>query len=246
MTKPASAGRTGAARVMPSVLPPWLPQVHREGWPFVAAAAVVSLVLALIAAPLGWLGLFATVAVALFFRDPERMTPVAESLVVAPADGVITSVGPALPPPELALDGQPLLRISTFLSVLDVHINRLPVSGRVTGVAYHPGTFVSAAQDKASEQNERNAIVIATPSDGDVVVVQIAGLIARRIRCWIREGDEAETGRRFGLIRFGSRVDVYLPLRTVALVVPGQRAVGGETVIADLTGREAPRHAERR
>ncbi|MCU0838846.1 MAG: phosphatidylserine decarboxylase [Rhodospirillales bacterium] len=246
MTTPSSAGRATTAPDTPSVLPPWLPRIHREGWPFVAVAAVVSLVLALIAAPLGWLGVLATLGVALFFRDPERMTPVADDLVIAAADGVVTSVGPALPPPELALDGQPRLRISTFLSVLDVHINRLPVSGTVARVAYHPGTFVSAELDKASEQNERNSLVIATPSDGDVVVVQIAGLIARRIRCWMRAGETAETGRRFGLIRFGSRVDVYLPLQAVALVAPGQRAVGGETVIADLTGREAPRHAERR
>jgi phosphatidylserine decarboxylase len=238
----------GVARapVVPSPMASWLPRVHREGWPFVAVAAVLAVALAIIAAPLGWLGLFATAAVALFFRDPERMTPIGPGLVVAPADGQITAVEPAVPPAELALGTQTRPRISIFLSVLDVHINRLPIDGTVSTVAYHRGAFINAANDKASERNERNSLLVATASGEAIAVVQIAGLIARRIRCWIRPGDVAAAGRRFGLIRFGSRVDVYLPDGAVPLVAPGQRAVGGETVLADLSRRDPARHAERR
>jgi phosphatidylserine decarboxylase len=170
---------------------------------------------------------------AYFFRDPIRVTPSAERLVVAPADGRISLVTNAEPPPELGLGDKPLPRVSIFMSVFDCHVNRAPVAGRIERVAYTAGKFINADLDKASEDNERNALVIASPA-GAIGVVQIAGLIARRIVCWTREGQPIAAGERFGMIRFGSRVDVYLPVGAVPLVSEGQTSLAGETVIAEL------------
>jgi phosphatidylserine decarboxylase len=210
-----------------------IPPIHPEGYPFIGGFALVSLILFWIWTPLGWLGTLLTVWCALFFRDPVRVTPVREGLVVSPADGRVSMVAPAVPPAELGLGDKPLLRVSIFMSVFNCHVNRAPVAGRVDRIAYRPGKFINAELDKASEDNERNGLVISTPS-GRIGVVQIAGLVARRIVSFVREGQLLGAGERFGLIRFGSRLDVYLPDGTRALVAVGQTAVAGETVLADL------------
>ena len=216
-----------------------LAPVHPAGYPFIGVFALVSLVLFIIWPPLGWLGTILTLWCVYFFRDPIRVTPIADGLVVSPADGHISLVVNAVPPPELALGTTPLPRVSVFMSVFDCHVNRAPIAGRVERIAYTAGKFINADLDKASEDNERNALVIAGAA-GRVGVVQIAGLIARRIVCWVKEGQEIGAGERIGMIRFGSRVDVYLPEGTRPLVAEGQTAVAGETVIADLraTARE--------
>ena len=210
-----------------------IPPIHPEGYPFIGGFALVSLILFWIWTPLGWIGTVLTVWCALFFRDPIRVTPQRDGLVVAPADGRISMISQVLPPAELGLGDRPLLRISIFMSVFNVHVNRSPVAGRIERIAYRPGAFVNAELDKASEDNERNSLAISTPH-GRVGVVQIAGLIARRIVSFVREGQTLGPGERFGLIRFGSRVDVYLPEGTVALVSEGQTSLAGETILADF------------
>ena len=204
-----------------------------EGYPFIGAFALVSLILFWIWSPLGWIGTVLTLWCAYFFRDPPRTTPVREGLVVAPADGRVSQVTTAAPPHELGLGDKPLPRISIFMSVFDCHVNRCPVAGRVEKIVYQPGKFFNADLDKASADNERNSLVIAT-AGARVAVVQIAGLVARRIVCFVREGQPVGAGERFGMIRFGSRVDVYLPAGAVPLVSQGQTALAGETIIADL------------
>jgi len=211
-----------------------LARPHRAGHPFIAAGASATLVGLLVAHWLFWLGLAFTLFCLYFFRDPERVTPKRANIAVAPADGHVCSVMLAPPPPSLEMDDTPRWRISIFLSVLDVHVNRIPFTGQVTKIAYHPGLFLSANLDKASDENERNAIALRLADGRDMAVVQIAGLIARRILCDLRDGDEVTTGQRFGIIRFGSRTDLYLPPGVVPLVELGQTMVGGETVMADL------------
>lgn len=210
--------------------------IHRDGHKFVFAFAVATLLLFLVAPPLGWLGAAATLGCAYFFRDPERVTPNRAGLVVSAGDGKVVGASAVTPPKELALGDTPLTRISVFLSVLDVHIVRAPVAGRLIRSAYVSGKFLNAELDKASEENERRAIVIETPKGEKIGVVLIAGLIARRIVTFVGEGDSVAAGERIGLIRFGSRVDVYLPVAAEVLVTPGQTAIGGETVLAELPG----------
>jgi phosphatidylserine decarboxylase len=210
-----------------------VPSIHPEGYPFIGGFALASLVFFLIWTPLGWIGTVLTVWCALFFRDPKRVTPLREGIVVAPADGHISMVVQAVPPHELGLGDKPLPRISIFMSVFNCHVNRSPATGRVDRIAYRPGKFINAELDKASEDNERNSLVIATPS-GSIGVIQIAGLVARRIVCFVREGQSMTAGERFGLIRFGSRLDVFLPEGAKPLVSEGQTAVAGETVLADF------------
>jgi len=217
--------------------------VHSEGYRFLAIGAGVSLLLFWLWPPLAWIAVLATAYVAYFFRDPPRVTPLREGLVVSPADGRISAIERVRPPAELGLGDEPRLRVSIFLSVFDVHINRAPVAGRITRSVYVPGSFLNAALDKASEENERRGLVIATAGDSEIAVVQIAGLIARRIVTFVNEGDSVGVGERFGLIRFGSRVDVYLPPGRGSLVAIGQRAIGGETVLADLRSEEPEREA---
>ena len=217
-----------------------LAPVHREGYPFVGAFALGSLILFLIWSPLGWIGTLLTVWCALFFRDPVRVTPVREGIVVAPADGRIAAVVNTPPPPEVGLGERALPRVSIFMSVFNCHVNRSPVSGRIDEIAYHPGAFVSADLDKASEENERNSFLISTGATR-IGVVQIAGLVARRIVCFVRKGESVGAGERIGMIRFGSRVDVYLPEGVRPLVAEGQTAVAGETIIADLRGSDRDR-----
>jgi phosphatidylserine decarboxylase len=214
-----------------------VPPIHRAGYPFIAGGIVVTILLWLLWGPLGWIALILTLYMAFFFRDPVRVTPLAPGLVVAPADGRVVAVDHAVPPADLALGSTPLARVSIFLSVLDVHVNRVPATGRIARIAYRPGAFLNAELDKASEDNERNALLIETPR-GAVGVVQIAGFVARRIVCSVRQGEDVAIGSRFGLIRFGSRLDVYLPAGTAIRVGVGQRAVGGETVIAEFGGAE--------
>lgn len=222
-----------------------LAPVHRDGHKFVAIALVLALLFFLLWPPLGWFFAVVTLYVAYFFRDPDRVTPMREGLVVAPGDGRVSMIETVRPPKELGLGDEPRQRISIFLSIFDVHIQRAPVPGKIVRQVYSPGAFVNAALDKASEDNERASIVIATPQGAEIACVQIAGLIARRILTFTREGDTVGVGQRYGLIRFGSRVDTYLPVGKTALVAVGQRAVAGETVLADLKSDEAEREARR-
>ena len=211
--------------------------VTPEGYPFIGAFALVSLILFWLWSPLGWLGTLATIWCAYFFRDPPRVTPVRDGLVVAPADGRVSQITSVVPPSDLGLGNKPLPRISIFMSVFDCHVNRSPVAGKIEKIVYHPGKFLNADLDKASLDNERNCLVIATPGVR-VAVVQIAGLVARRIVCFVRTGQSIGAGERFGMIRFGSRLDVYLPEGTQPLVATGQTSIGGETILADLRAGE--------
>ncbi len=212
--------------------------IHREGYPFIAAFAVGAVVLGLLWTPLFWIGLLLTAWCVYFFRDPPRVTPVDDRLVVSPADGVVSSVGPAVPPTELGLGNAEMTRISVFMDVFSCHVNRAPTRGRISRVEHRPGKFLNADLDKASVENERNGLVIDGPF-GVYAVVQVAGLVARRIVCFARAGEDISVGERFGLIRFGSRLDVYLPAGVSPRVAVGQTAVGGETVIAESGGAAA-------
>ena len=215
--------------------------IHREGYPFIAIAAVAALILGVyVWEPLGWILAVVTLCVCYFFRDPERVTPVRDGLVVSPADGRVSMIATATPPPETGLPAEPMARVSIFMNVFDCHVNRSPVTGQIKKIIYTPGLFLNADLDKASEDNERNALVIET--NGLLIgVVQIAGLVARRIVGFRREGDAIGAGERFGLIRFGSRLDVYLPDGVTPLVSEGQTAVAGETVLADFRSSDAGR-----
>jgi phosphatidylserine decarboxylase len=214
---------------------------HRAGYPFIAIGLAVALLGGLLLGSwLFWLGLIFTLFCLYFFRDPSRVPPDREGLVVAPADGHVVSVMQAVPPAELGLGPAARWRVAIFLSVLDVHVNRSPVAGRITRIAYRAGKFLSANLDKASEDNERNAMALRLPDGRDIAVVQIAGLVARRILCDVREGDSLEAGERFGIIRFGSRTDVYLPEGVRPVVTVGQTMIGGETVLADLLPSRLP------
>lgn len=221
--------------------PPVLAPVRREGWPFVAIALVVTIGFATFSEFLAWIGLLITLWCAYFFRDPERVTPTRAGLVISPADGVVTLIEPAVPPPELGMGPNPRPRVSVFMNVFDVHVNRAPVSAKIVQVAYRAGRFFNAALDKASDQNERQSFRLVMADGRDIAVVQIAGLVARRILGWVGEGDEVVVGSRIGMIRFGSRVDVYLPPGCAVQVLEGQRAVAGETVLADLDSTEGSR-----
>ena len=215
------------------------PSVHPEGRKFVVVAAFVTLIVySIVSHFLGWLFVGATIWVAAFFRDPVRTTPRGDKLVVSPADGLITMIAKVPPPPELRgpeglADGE-YTRVSIFMSVFDVHINRAPISGRVKRVAYVPGKFINADLDKASEDNERQHLLIEGSDGSRIGFTQIAGLVARRILSFVREGDMVEAGQRVGLIRFGSRVDVYLPAGTGPRVLLGQRSIAGETVLGEI------------
>lgn len=222
-----------------------LAPVHRDGHKFVAISLVVTLLLLYIWPALGWIAALITGWVIYFFRDPDRVTPLREGLIIAPADGKVSLIEKVRPPAELGLGDEERVRISIFLSVFDVHIQRAPLAGRIIRSLYIPGAFLNAALDKASEENERRTIVIETPTGTKVAVVQIAGLVARRIVTLAAEGDNIGVGERFGLIRFGSRVDTYLPVGAFPAVAVGQRAIGGETVLSDLRSTEPEREARR-
>ncbi len=218
--------------------------IHRDGWRFVAAFALTAFILWTLYPPLGWIGALATVWCAWFFRDPPRVTPARTGLVVSPADGLIQMVQPAVPPAELGLPARPLTRVSVFMNVFDVHVNRIPADATVTALVYRKGKFLNATLDKASEENERQGVRLRLADGRDMALVQIAGLVARRIRCDLAVGQAVRAGERFGLIRFGSRVDLYLPEGATPLVMADQIAVAGETVLADLESREPSRVGE--
>ena len=218
-----------------------LAPIHPDGWKFVAIAAAVTLVLFLVWHPAGWLALIVTLWIAYFFRDPWRVTPTRPGLVISPADGIVVSIGPAPPAAELAMGDAATTRIGIFLNLFDVHVARSPLAGRVASRTYVAGRFINASLDKASEHNERLALRL-TPQDGpDIGCVLIAGLVARRIVCALGEGETVGAGERIGIIRFGSRVDIYLPAEYVPLVALGQRMVAGETVLADRQAKEPAR-----
>ncbi len=224
----------------------YLIPINRAGWPFIAIFAVLAIVGAYYSQPLGWIGGIVTAWCTYFFRDPERVVPSRDGLVISPADGLIQTVGRATPPPELGLPEIPYNRVSVFMDIFDVHVNRIPISGKVTANHYRAGKFLNAALDKASDDNERHSIRITTPGGIQVGCVQIAGLVARRISCDAREGQEVRTGERYGLIRFGSRLDIFLPADISITVAPGQHSYAGETVLADLTSSEPSRLGEYR
>jgi phosphatidylserine decarboxylase len=207
---------------------------HAAGRPFILGGLIAVLIGLVLAAWLAWLGLLFTLFCLFFFRDPERVPPGRAGALVAPADGRVVSVTPAVPPPELGLGAIPRWRVSTFLSLVNVHVNRVPADGIITRIAYRHGSFLNANRDKASETNERNAVALRLPNGREIAFVQIAGLVARRIVCDLREGDAVRAGQRFGIIRFGSRTDLYLPEGVRPLVAVGQTMIGGETVIAEL------------
>lgn len=207
---------------------------HPAGRPFILGGLLVVLIGLVLAGWLAWLGLLFTLFCLFFFRDPERVAPGRAGTLVAPADGRVVSVTPAVPPAELGLGTIPRWRVSIFLSLVNVHVNRVPADGIITRIAYRHGSFLNASLNKASEENERNAVALRLANGAEIALVQIAGLVARRIVCDLREGDVVRAGQRFGIIRFGSRTDLYLPEAARPLVAVGQTMIGGETVIAEL------------
>ncbi len=234
----------GGYGVLDSIADVFVP-IHRDGHKFLAVGLGLTILFFLVWPPVGWICAILTAWIAYFFRDPDRVTPLREGLVIAPSDGRVATIEKVTPPPELGMDGGERVRVSIFLSLFDMHINRAPVAGRITRSVYVPGAFLRASDDKASDDNERRGLVIETPSGAEIAVLQIAGMISRRIVTFAGEGDTVGVGQRFGLIRFGSRVDVYLPEHRVALVSVGQRMIAGETVLADLKSDESEREARR-
>ena len=210
-----------------------LAPIHPDGWKFIAVAAVATLILFLLWPPAGWAALILTLWMAYFFRDPWRVTPARPGLIVSPADGIVVSLGTTAPPPELEMGSDPLPRIGIFLNLFDVHVARAPVGGKLMARRYTKGRFINASLDKASTDNERLALRILADDGPAIACVLIAGLVARRIVCGLYEGQTLAAGERIGIIRFGSRVDVYCPPPYVALVALGQRMIAGETVLAD-------------
>jgi phosphatidylserine decarboxylase len=210
-----------------------LAPIHPDGWKFIAVAAVITVVLFVVWRPAGWIALILTLWLAYFFRDPWRVTPARPGLIVSPADGIVVSLGPAAPPPELEMGSDPIPRIGIFLNLFDVHVARAPIGGKLTARRYTKGRFINASLDKASTDNERLALRIAPDNGPAVACVLIAGLVARRIVCGLYEGQALTAGERIGIIRFGSRADIYCPPPYVPVVVRGQRMIAGETVIAD-------------
>lgn len=227
-----------------SLLDNVLVPIAREGWPFIAIFGLVSLILYFLYAPLGWIGLVLTLWCVYFFRNPDRVTPEREGLIISPADGIVQMIAEVSPPEELDMGSEPVVRVSVFMNVFDCHVNRIPCDGRIGKLVYVPGHFLNASLDKASEENERQMVRIDLGSGAFVGAVQIAGLVARRIVCYLEEDQIVLAGERFGLIRFGSRVDIYLPHGAVSHAVIGQKCVSGETVLADLKSDEAARSGE--
>lgn len=219
----------------------FLKPMHPEGRKFVGAFAAITLLLFLVSAILGWIGVGLTIWCYYFFRDPVRITPTRDGLIVSPADGIVSLIERATPPAELGMPDTALTRISVFMSVFNCHVNRAPIAGKIAAIAYRPGKFFNASLDKASADNERNSLCIEMSDGRQLAVVQIAGLVARRIVCFSAEDDRLRTGERFGLIRFGSRLDVYLPEGIHPMVSLGQTMIAGETVLADLATTESTR-----
>lgn len=240
------SGRHSRLASLTEIMRPLVFPVHRAGLPFILAFSAGTIILWLIWTPLLFVGLVLTVWCVFFFRDPERLTPTRPGLVISPADGVVQMVVEAAPPPELDMGAEPLPRISVFMNVFNCHVNRSPVDGTVVKLAYRPGKFFNASLDKASEHNERQAVRIRASDGRDYACVQIAGLVARRILCDLQPDQAIRAGARIGMIRFGSRVDLYLPKGVAPMAVPGQTAVAGETVFADVTRNEPAWQGEMR
>ena len=211
------------------------PPIHSEGWRFVGVFAAVTALMWMLFKPVGVICLVLTVWCYFFFRDPRRAVPEGESLVLSPADGIVSAIAEVVPPKELEIGEEPMTRISIFMSVFSVHVNRAPMAGKITKMFYRPGAFVDVSLDKESENNERQELAMETVTGHKIAFVQIAGLVARRILTFVKEGDQLKAGERFGLIRFGSRLDVYLPKGIAPLVLEGQTAVAGETILADMS-----------
>jgi phosphatidylserine decarboxylase len=207
--------------------------IHPDGYKFIAMFFGASIVLGWIFGPLVWIGMILTAWCAYFFRDPERLTPIEDNWTISPADGRVSAIMKMVPPAELDLGEDEMWRISVFMNVFNCHVNRAPMAGNIRLINYQKGSFLNAELDKASSENERNGLVIQT-NHGDIGVVQIAGLVARRILCWSKSDDHLDAGERFGLIRFGSRLDVFLPISARPLVTLGQTAIAGETVLAEF------------
>ena len=222
--------------LLPRTIREAIPRVHREGLPFIVGTVILAVGFGIVWEPAFWLLMFLVGWMVIFFRNPVRVVPLDDGLVVSPADGRVEPIIRCIPPVELGLGDEPLTRVSVFMNVFDCHISRAPVAGNVLRIIYTPGKFFSADMDKASDDNERNAVVIGADRGMVVGVVQIAGLVARRIVCWTSVGDRLEAGERFGMIRFGSRLDVYLPEGSVVTASWRQRAVSGETILAYLPG----------
>ncbi len=227
-----------------TMLETFIKPMHPEGWRFVSVFAAVTLILFWLWEPLGWIGVGLTIWCYYFFRDPKRAVPQNAGLMVSPADGVVSLIERVAPPEELGMGPEPLMRVSVFMSVFNCHVNRAPIAGKITQISYRPGKFLNASLDKASTDNERNSLRIEMADGRSIAVVQIAGLVARRIVCFAVKGQEVRTGERFGLIRFGSRLDIYLPEGVTPQVTLGQTCVAGETVIA-LIGQEMPQRLAR-
>lgn len=225
-----------------SIIPPI--KIRPEGRLFITIFVVIAIILFNLAQFLGWIGVILAGWCMYFFRDPDRVTPKEPNLIISPADGVIMLVTNSTPPAELEMGHTQMRRISIFMSVFDCHVNRSPIDGEVIKATYKPGKFLNASLDKSSEDNERQSLSLQNQDGVNIAVVQIAGLIARRIICWTKEGRQLRAGERFGMIRFGSRVDVYLPIKTRILAIPGQRTIGGETPIAQLKTRQKDRKGE--
>ena len=221
-----------------------LPPIHPEGWRFVGIFAAVTILMWMLFKPVGVICLALTVWCYFFFRDPLRVIPEGDSLVLSPADGIVSAIREEVPPKELEIGNEPMMRISIFMSVFNVHVNRAPMAGKITKMFYRPGAFVNVSLDKESENNERQELAMETVTGHKIAFVQIAGLVARRILTFAKEGDQLKAGERFGLIRFGSRLDVYLPKGIAPMVVEGQTAVAGETILADLKVSGAARKGD--
>jgi phosphatidylserine decarboxylase len=224
--------------------PNWTKAIHREGHIFIIIFLAVTFLFSSASSNLGWICFVSTIWCVAFFRNPDRVTPIVKDSVIAPADGVVQKISTVKPPEELKLGDIEMTRVSIFLSVFDVHVNRVPCDGKIKLLHYHPGRFFNASLDKASEHNERQSILMETDSGINVGFVQIAGLVARRIVCDLEEGMAVKAGQRFGIIRFGSRLDVYMPNDTEILVSEGQYMLGGETIIADLKAKKTKRSFE--
>lgn len=218
--------------------------IHPDGWLFIGAFGFATFILSLLSNNLGWIGFLLTCWCVYFFRTPPRVTPVRDGLIVSAADGKVVDIKKVIPPEILEMGSEQRTRVSIFLNIFDVHANRIPIDGTIKKVVYHPGQFVNASFDKASDLNERNTIVIDMGDEKKIAVVQIAGLIARRIRCDVDFDDEVKVGEIFGIIRFGSRVDIYLPIDVEPMVLEGQRAIAGETIIADMNNPKGLSHVE--
>jgi phosphatidylserine decarboxylase len=218
--------------------------INPAGWPFIVLFAAATIGLFMAIEPLGWIGVILSLWCAYFFRDPNRVTPTRGGLIISPADGVVQLIDRAVPPLELEMGDKERTRVCVFMNVFNVHVNRVPIDGEITKIAYRPGRFFNASLDKASEFNERMSLRLKTAKNHDIAFVQIAGLVARRIKCDVIEGQTVKAGERFGLIRFGSRVDVYLPKGVEPMVCVGQSTVAAETVIADVQASEATRDGE--